>query len=420
MPTYRDLALKNRSLQDSYQQEVKNRTRLTLHNEELQWKLKQNSEKFTTALNELSKSYQDRSNFLTDCKNSLYGSLLETTHENTIDKTLFAHTSENVSPPSSPVIKGVVEKSDSVSYVLEINDDESAEAMASRAIGMVKRAGSFRCSFKEKSPSFKRQLSIGGTNPLSQSASASSLMRQHSDSPNKTFSPSPRQSKSSRMRSNSLSVNSEPKKVLRSPSGNMPNDYAKFAAFEGSLPTASSPIAIRERIASTNGDFSHLMDEHIEIDAAASVNSRTRSSSVSTDDVDVDFPPASPQPSDSKMSHSSSRRNDLCAALLPQQKLKKCQQIKESAGEAMVSSVNSEDDQSFGSGSDVDSMSASSSSATSPSHTDVNKHGRQLTIDEEALMHKIVASLSSTRSTPMEVSWSEDADNEHYAHESSA
>lgn len=399
---FRDLTIKNRSLQDSYQQEIKNRTRLALHNEELQWKLKQNSEKFSTALNELSKSYQDRQHFLTDCKNSLYGSHAEASHVLSADKTLYMQqTSENGSPPSSPVIKGVVEKSDSVSYVLEINDDESAEAMANR---IVKRAGSFRVNFtKEKSPSFKRQYSVGA-NSLSQSASATSILRQHSDSPCKSMStPSPKQTKSARIRSNSLCTNNESKKVLRSPTSSMPADYKKW---QESLQSTSSPHTARNKHSPDSNEMFENFD-YAEIGRAAALPTN-----------------------DAKSPHSSMRYTNLCASLLPNHnstdipketkdvyKLEKCQQIKESAGEAMVSSVNSEE--SFGSGSDVDSM--SSSNVTSPSHSDTNKHNcHQMTIDEEALMNKIVASLSSTRSTPMEVSWCEDIDNERYTHESSA
>lgn len=376
--------MRNRSLQEMYNQEMKNRTRLSLHNEELQWKLKQNSEKYTTTLNELSKSYQDPS-MLTDFKNSLYAaSISETTNECCNDTQIQLN-----SPPSSPVVKGVVEKCDSVSYVLELNDEESAETVASR---VVKRAGSFRVNnFKERSPSFKRQLSLGGANALSQSASASSLSRQHSDSPVKIIGGSARQPKSSRTRSNSLNASNEPKKVHHLHT-QTPGEYGKW---QGSLRTISTSSPLSSRPHKRNGQSNGLL----EIDDTVLV-AGTRSSSVSTDDVDVDLVDVK--------DYMPSGQNTV-------QKLKKRQHIKESAGEAMVSQQ-SEDDQSFGS--DMDSTSASSSSAASPSHSEVNKH-RHLSLDEEAFMNKIVASLS-TRSTPMEVSWSEDGDNEPYAQESSA
>ncbi|XP_055300167.1 uncharacterized protein LOC129567373 isoform X2 [Sitodiplosis mosellana] len=394
-----ELSMRNRSLQDTLCQEVKNRTRLALHNEELQWKLKQNSEKYTTTLSELSKSYQDPS-LLADFKNSLYAPISETSHENFSD-TLQMGTS----PPSSPVVKGVVEKCDSVSYVLELNDDlESAEAVASR---VVKRAGSFRVNnFKERSPSFKRQLSLGGANVLCQSASATSLSRQHSDSPVKNIGASIKLQRSSRTRSNSLNASNEPKTTPnhhhRLPEMT-PIDYTKW---QRSLRTTSTSSPLSSRPHKSDGQANGLT----EVD---SVNRESiRSSFTSVDDVECDL----------AKEYMSSSRSDICTTLIPvqnaadkRQHMKKRQHIKESAGEAMVSQQ-SEDDQS--SGSEMDSMSASSSSAASPSHSEVSKH-RHLSLDEAVFMNKIVASLS-TRSTPMEVSWSEDGDNEPYAQESSA
>lgn len=383
-------------------QEVKNRTRLSLHNEELQWKLKQNSEKYTTTLNELSKSYQDPS-MLADFKNSLYAPISETNHENCSDTLQMGS-----SPPSSPVIKGVVEKCDSVSYVLELNDElESAEVVANR---VVKRAGSFRVNnFKERSPSFKRQLSLGGANALCQSASATSLSRQHSDSPVRTIGASIRLQKSSRTRSNSLNASNEPKTTPdhhhhRLPEVSQSTDYTKW---QRSLKTTSTSSPLSSRLYQSNGQANGLA----EIDPVQH-GENIPSSFTPTDDVDVDI--------DLEHEYLSTSRNDQCTTVIPAQntveKLKKRQHIKESAGEAMVSQQ-SEDDQS--SGSDMDSTSASSSSAASPSHSEASNKHRHLSIDEEAFMNKIVASLS-TRSTPMEVSWSEDGDNEPYAQESSA
>lgn len=377
-----------------YNQEFKNRTRLALHNEELQWKLKQNSEKYNSTLSELSKSYQN-SSLLADFKNSLYAPISETSQEHSNSEAQHMTSS----PPSSPgghFVKGVVEKCDSVSYVLELNDEESAESVANR---VVKRAGSFRANnFKERSPSFKRQLSLGGANALSQSASATSLLRQHSDSPVKCAGSSAKIQKSSRTRSNSLNASNEPKKVHRLPVEMTPNDYTKWHGSMNAMST-SSPLTSRPHNRK-NGHANGLLH----IDDGTGV--KTRSSSMSTDDAEVDI-------SKPFMScESNLEGSNLCATILPAQtKLKKRPQIKESAGEAMVSQQ-SEDDQSFGS--DIDSASASSSSAASPSHSEASKH-RHLSLDEEAFMNKIVASL-----TPMEVSWSEDGDIEPYAQESSA
>lgn len=412
--------MKNKTLQESYHQEIKNRNRLSLHNEELQWKLKQNSEKFANALTELSKSYQDQSSFLSDCKGSLYGTLLETSHD---DSHSSAHEKtecfqmDELSPPTSPVIKGVVEKSDSVSWVLEMNDDESPEALANR---VVKRAGSFRSSINERSPSFKRQLSLG-PNALSQSASAASILRQHSESPNHQYNggPSPKQ-KSPRNRSYSLTTNNETKKVVRSASGAMPID--NYFKWKEPL-TSSSPF--------NAGRNQRSMNVSTKEGEGPSMphNNRHRADSMPND---VNGAHALQPNRDGLItcdpSALSSPRTELCPSLTSHttvQKLKKCHRIKESAGETMVSAINSDDEASFESGSDIGSISGNSSHTTSPSHStnEPNKlphqdrHHPEMTVEEEALMKKIVASLNST---PMEVSWSDDGDSEHYAHESSA
>lgn len=415
--------MRNRSLQEMFNQELKNRTRLALHNEELQWKLKQNSEKYTSTLSELSKSYQDPSLF-SDFKNSLYAPISETSlDEDTLQHQ--QHQQQNSSsPPSSPVVKGVVEKCDSVSYVLELNDEESAETVASR---VVKRAGSFRVNnFKERSPSFKRQLSLGGANALSQSASATSLLRQHSDSPVKCSSSggaAARIQRNSRTRSYSLNASNEPKKVNCSPHTEMvPSDYVKW---QGSMKTMSTSSPLTSLHGKKNGHGSHGSNGLHDIDDI--VVDEPRSSPVSTDDVEVEIDGKAFSTNGDEQQRSG--QSDLCRTILTPQNsvntLKRQQKLrlKASAGEAMVSQ-HSEDDQSFGS--DIDSATTTSSSsicsaAASPSHSEqqASKHHRHLSLDEEAFMNKIVASLS-TRSTPMEVSWSEDGDNEPYAQESSA
>lgn len=140
--------------------ETKNRSRLSIHNEELQWKLKQNSERHQKTLQELSKSYQDRSFFSMSMSQRT-----ESSEEGT------------VSPPASPKVKGIVETSDAVSYILEM-DDESPGQVASRAI---RRVGSFRASptnALKRSKSSSQSPMTG--NPLSQSASATSISRQFS------------------------------------------------------------------------------------------------------------------------------------------------------------------------------------------------------------------------------------------------
>lgn len=372
----RDLLLKNKSLQESYQMEIKNRNRLSLHNEELQWKLKQNSEKFTTALMELSKSYQDHSSFLNECKSSLYGPILETSNDDEGGSGRTEMDGEDqLTPQSSPVMKGVVKKNESVSWVLEINDEESAEALANR---IVKRTGSFRATACERSPSFKRQLSLGA-NALSQSASATSIVRQQSESPRQ---------KSPRNRSNSLTVACDSKRVLRPP--------AEYLRLSEPL-MASSPAVCRRLLSkSTSNGFPEEQGP-----SAGPPNGPSNNGLITCD-----------------ASSLSSPRTELCPLLPMHQKRSKLQRIKDSAGEAMVRSIHSDDEASFGSGSEIESLSPVSSTNTSPYHSDGNKAPNNISIEEEAFMNKIAASLNGT---PMEVSWSEDGENDmNDAHESSA
>lgn len=352
----------NRSLQETHQQDVKVCSRLSLHNEELQYKLKVNSEKFTAALHEMSGIYPDQSLYLNECKKSLYGSSQEIVGSPADRST--TRQSAGGSPPTSPIVKGVVEKSDSMSYVLEMHDDESAEALAER---LAKRAGSFRGSVKERSSVFKRQLSLGA-NALMQSASATSVLRRISETPIKHSDGIPIRN-IVRTRSNSLNVSCD--------------QEATCSKWTDAIQGSSTPILVRTKKLS-NG-FHGNVDRH-------AMESITRSSSVSTEDADDDV-----------MVSSQKRATDRFG-------VNKRHPIKEAGGEAMVaqrSYTNSEDERSLGS----DSISGSPSNSTSPSHSDGGIKSRQLSMENDALMHQIVASLS-TRSTPMEVSWSEDGDND--------
>lgn len=353
----------NRSLQETHQQDVKVCSRLSLHNEELQYKLKVNSEKFTAALHELSGIYPDQTIYLSECKKSLYGSSQEIISTPAGDRSSSNRQTSGGSPPTSPVVKGVVEKSDSMSYVLEVHDDESAEALAER---LMKRGGSFRGSVKERQSVFKRQLSLGA-NALMQSASATSVLRRISEAPVKHSEGTPTRS-SARTRSNSLNVSCDPD--------------ASCSKWTDAIQGSSTPVLARINKKLTNG--------HGTVDRRA-MESLTRSSSVSTEDADDDVMVSSQRSATARFNVS------------------KRHPIKEAGGEAMVaqrSCTNSEDERSLGS----ESMSGSPSNSTSPSHSDGVAKARQLSMDD-ALMHQIVASLS-TRSTPMEVSWSEDGDND--------
>lgn len=339
----KDLLQKNKLLQENYSHEVCNKSRLLLHNEELQWKLKQNSEKFAHAITELSKSYQDQSSL--DSSNSMIRS-----------GNSDCFVMDDISPPTSPMIKGVVQKSDSVSWVLDL-DDEPAEVLASR---VVRRAGSFRSSLNEKctqSPVPKRQR----CNTLSQSASATSILRQQNETtPTKTVLNTPR------ARSKSVSVkapaDTSNKKIVRSNSGNSAKKLEIPFSWNNQSICSSSPYT-RRNCETVKENSKEKITEEIESENIRLITCET---------------------------------SDLCRSLPSHpsvQDLKKCQIPKESAGEAMVSGSNSEDETS------------STSSETTNSSCSINR--RHMTM-EEALMDKIVASLGG--STPMEVSWSEDGD----------
>lgn len=78
---------------------------------------------------------------------------------------------DDLSPPNSPKVKGVVEKSDSVSYVLDL--DESPEIVASRIVRRSFRNSTPPKTTPTKSPSNKRPRMKF---PLSLSASASAIL----------------------------------------------------------------------------------------------------------------------------------------------------------------------------------------------------------------------------------------------------
>lgn len=371
-----------------YAQEVNKCNRLSRHKEELQYRLKQNSEKYNHVLNEFSRSYShdqsvmhssSKSSLITDLENSL------TVNKSNNDRHVDYFEMDDVSPPASPIIKGVVEKSDSVSYVLEI-DDEAPEKVASR---VVRRVGSFRSSFNEKhmhSPIPKRQKCH--LNPLSQSASATAILRQASEiSPSKTASPM----LSHRTRSKSVCVKDtpqtlDPKKIVRSNSSNTetvmtPVAKTKHDMWKDQPMCASSPyernsLISEETLAATsetsltslstpdhhpyqgNGQ-DHDHDDENDYDVESYNTTSYRPKRITCDTAAL-----------------ITERDELCPSLPSHpsmQDIKKIQNLhpKESAGEAMVSGSNSEDD---------------------------------------------ASSLCGGGSTPMEVSWSEDGD--HYPSES--
>lgn len=151
---------------------------------------------------------------------------------------------DDLSPPSSPKVKGVVEKSDSVSYVLDL--DESPEVVASRIVRRSFRNSTPPKSTPTKSPANKRPRMK--SNPLSLSASASAILP----------------SKSERARSRSTSVrNGEDFDV-----GNSNNDMFVWM-MASSTPRSGKCSDIYESACT-------MLDEHLDL--------------YEEDDVDIDIP----------------------------------------------------------------------------------------------------------------------------------
>lgn len=183
----------NKKLQESLKEECNHSKRLIQHTEELQWKLKQNKEVVTRVLEQAEETAFNRS-LLTSSFNERHNSSkhLERTmsfRERSLSNKSFSSTegsnnrprksknsydldSEDFSPPSSPKVKGVVEKSDSVSYVLEM--EESPEMIANRIVRRSFRNSTPPKTTPTKSPANKRPRMKN--NPLSLSASASAII----------------------------------------------------------------------------------------------------------------------------------------------------------------------------------------------------------------------------------------------------
>ncbi|XP_058447934.1 uncharacterized protein LOC131428205 isoform X2 [Malaya genurostris] len=261
----KDLQQKLKLLQDNLKQETKVKSRLSQHNEELQWKLKQNSEKFSHVYAELSKSYHENSSFMNATRNASMDQSSMATHPYH-NQTVMHNRSvgsdkvfemDDISPPTSPVIKGVVEKSDSVSWVLEM-DDEPPEISASR---MVRRAGSFRSSYVSTpagGQDLKRQKCGGSTGlnhtfnggGIQQSSSVGSILKQQDQSPSKNAMGSPG---TPRLRSKSVSIKTTepPKKIVRSNSG------ASSSAVSKPIKMADLPSSWKEPPLYSSSPYAH-------------------------------------------------------------------------------------------------------------------------------------------------------------------
>lgn len=361
----------------------------------MQWQLKQRSEQLhivETKLQEL--SAHDISTTSVANRSSQNGaSLTSSIHM------------EDISPPTSPVIKGVIEKTDSVSWVLEM-DDETPEVAASK---MVKRAGSFRSV--ERSPSTRRQLSVSasaacggmtncnsslmevaGPNPLSQSMSATSVIREHSKVETNEFN----NRSHPRIRSKSVSIKGcegsqqqqqpkSAKKISRQLSGGSSARKSDNGSNWKEPVLTSSPYAMRPRSSTLKID-SESEEILFRRSSASKLITCDTSALNKGERLEMRSLPSHPSVQDLKV-------------------IKKCQEIQESAGEAMVSGTNSEDESCSASSDDVVSTASSSAASDSTSSSNQMKNSR-MSFEEVLLIEKI----NSLSGTPMEVSWSEDAD----------
>lgn len=380
---------KLKQLQDQNDGIQKKSTRLSLHNEELQWRLKQNAERYSHTISELSKSFHEQSSYMLNRSNITLNEL----DISAVKPAIVEGDDDNdgISPPASPIIKGVVEKSDSVSWVLEM-DDETPEVLANR---MVRRAGSFRSDKCSPSPVPKRQKCQNNTS-IQQSASATSILRQHSEpTPTKT-------SSNTRLRSKSVSANKadQPKKIVRSAS----NNGAKNLDMAWKGLTASSPSkSLVPEIESMNDEL--IIDEDLAKsdffldDGAALIGegvqfSRSRSSNFGA--YEMFHRDKAPE---FKKSRENRGLITCDTAVLATGELKKMRRPKVGAGEAMVSGSNSEDED--------NSVSTSSTVSTGPSSPSISSSGSSNQQPIESIEDALLRWKSTT---PMQVSWCDDGE----------
>ncbi|KAJ8920030.1 hypothetical protein NQ315_011680 [Exocentrus adspersus] len=191
------LIQENQKLKESFKEETNQKKRLSQHNEELKWKLKQNKEVISKVLEQagdtasfnrsmhslslnekhnLTKLNLERVLSFRECTDSNKSDINEkdgnrSNERQRISKNSLEFPGEDVSPPASPKVKGVVEKSDSVSYVLDL--DESPDVVASRIVRRSFRNTTPPKNTPTKSPCNKRPRI---RNSLSQSATSSIIV----------------------------------------------------------------------------------------------------------------------------------------------------------------------------------------------------------------------------------------------------
>ncbi|XP_046866738.1 GRIP and coiled-coil domain-containing protein 2 isoform X1 [Drosophila willistoni] len=362
----KSLQLKMDEMRKAYDHENIKRSRLTCDKEVLEYHLKQRSERLQQVEAKLQEVSQDIGLHLSSHSRCSLGRSCGNVEDGDAIS----------SPPSSPVIKGVIERNESVSWILDMDDDVPKVP----APKIVRRAGSLR-NTSERSPTQRRQLSMSATtngsahhhthngagggsgagpNPLSQSMSAAALLRSNhsisSDIENGVGQPL------SRTRSHSVCIRA-------SSSSSSSSDAAAVAA-------AENENGRRQRIE----DEELLMPEwNADLLCSSSpqhqTDMRPRSSTMKL------------TPRDAKLS-------------------KKFQEIQESAGEAMVSGANSEDESCSASSEEM-MRSSSASSTTSGNGVGCGGGGGDAGRPKQPLSRMSIE--EALPCTPMEVSWSEDA-----------
>lgn len=165
----RQLITENKRLDESLKEEFNQKRRLSQHNEELKYRLKQNQEVLTRVVEHtddgtfnrslLTMSFNERHN-MSKPNFERASSFRERSLSNKSNcssrksKNSYDSEMEDTSPPTSPKIKGVVEKCASVSYVLDM--EESPDTIANRIVRRSFRNSTPPKNTPTKSPSNKR------------------------------------------------------------------------------------------------------------------------------------------------------------------------------------------------------------------------------------------------------------------------
>lgn len=408
-----NLIQENKQLHDSFVQMTAHKARLALHNEELQYKLKHNNtvanlltqsslngsissetehdrlyrsypETFVRGSSRTSASFNEKYLRSSSCQERQEGewhSPRRSTRSNSSDdktdicdkkRAMDSFLDEN-SPPNSPKIKGVVEKSDSVSWIVEI--EEPPEETVSR---IVRQANSFRSSHPTRE-ALKRQRPrpkgspLSPSHPLSQSASASSLESTGQGGAHcKLF------------RSNSI----EHKQYCEPNYSSTPNKNIKGRRSSDRNRMSESLPDTRPRASSLSHD----------LPVTSSADRRERSTSLNKQgNVDLEKEMLLPPGYD----------RESLVATVDLALLQECESVpKESAGEALISGANSDEDSSLDERSH--SPSDSESASESDKYLEMDGAGERLA---DPVLQKIAETMDQSLSTtPMEVSWSEDGE----------